>query len=161
VLVLGIGLLGVAALQVTSINSSQEGLFRSQATEIAESVAARMRAAKLAIYDGNTTLTQVITAYAGAPYACANPPASCITGTCSAAELVAFDIYETCNMAQTELPEGEVYVSVVSGIRSRVAVAWTPSAARADVGQVEVVNLECANMNVPDGKDCVILEVIP
>ncbi|NVJ50885.1 MAG: type IV pilus modification protein PilV, partial [Gammaproteobacteria bacterium] len=144
VLVLGIGLLGVAALQVTSINSNQEGLFRGQATEIAESVAARMRSAKLAIYDGTTTLNQVITAYAEEPYACANPPTSCITGTCSAAQLVAFDKYETCLMAQNELPEGQIYVRLMSGVRSRVVVAWTPAAARSDLGQKQILNAECA-----------------
>ena len=50
-LVLGIGLLGVAALQITSLNSNQEGYFRSQATEIAESLASKMRTARMSIYD--------------------------------------------------------------------------------------------------------------
>ncbi|MEE4245597.1 MAG: type IV pilus modification protein PilV [Kangiellaceae bacterium] len=160
-LILGVGLLGVAAMQVTSINSNQEGYFRSQATDIAENVANRMRTARLATYDGNTTLLDVINAYQGAPYACDAAPASCMAANCNAAQLIAYDRWETCDLAQTELPEGEIYVQNVSGIRTRVAVAWTPIAARADLGQNQILNVQCQTVGVPNNKDCVILEVIP
>jgi type IV pilus modification protein PilV len=163
-LVLAVGLLGVAALQLTSINSSQEGYHRSQATEIAESLVSKMRAAKLVVFaNGNaTTLADVIAAYVGAPYNCPAPVTSCITGQCNPAETVAFDRWEACNLAQTELPNGSVYVQNVAGIRVRVAVAWTPTASRQDQGQIAgVVNANCASLGVPATQDCVILEVVP
>lgn len=162
-LVLGVGLLGVAALQLTSVNSSQEGYFRSQATEIAESLASKMRTARFATYDdGATTVANVINAYVGGPYACQAAVTNCSQNQCSPAEMVAFDQWEVCQQAESELPEGGVYVQNVSGIRARIAVAWTTSAARADLGQVAgVVNPLCANFNLPNGQDCVILEIVP
>lgn len=162
-LILGVGLLGVAALQVTSINSSQEGYFRSQATEIGENLASKLRAAKLATYDDNNTqIGTVINAYVGAPYACPAPVTSCVTQSCSPNELAQFDRWEVCNEAATELPDGEVYVANVAGTHVRIAVAWTPTAARADTGQIGgIVNAQCASLNIPAGRDCVILEVVP
>nr|WP_198325216.1 type IV pilus modification protein PilV [Permianibacter aggregans] len=46
VLVLAIGLLGVAALQMSSMKSGMEGYFRSQATALAEDLASRVRASR-------------------------------------------------------------------------------------------------------------------
>ena len=102
----------------------------------------------------------MISSYTGSPYDCSNP-SSCISGSCNESELIAFDRYQVCNSAASELPEGEVYVQNVSGIRSRIAVAWTPVSAREDIGQKQIINSECVNVGIPDTKDCVILEVIP
>lgn len=46
VLILAVGLLGVAALQMTSVRSGAEGYLRSQATAIAEDFASRIRAGR-------------------------------------------------------------------------------------------------------------------
>ncbi len=161
-LILGVGLLGTAALQVTSLNSNQSGYFRSQATSIAEDVASRMRAAKMSLYDNSTlTIADVLLEYSAAPYSC-NAGTSCITGTCSISELADYDQSELCNRAAAELPDGAVYVVNTSGIRAQVAVAWTPVSARSDLGQTtQIVNESCADVQVPNGMDCVILEVIP
>ncbi|PWK50915.1 type IV pilus modification protein PilV [Pleionea mediterranea] len=161
-LILGIGLLGVAAMQVTSVNSSQEGYYRSQATEIAESVASRMRTTRMSIYDGITTFADVIEDYAGEPYDC-SAVKSCIGSDCNDEELVNFDKWQLCQVASRDLPGGEIYVRNVSGLRSRVAVSWDVAQARQDTGQRTILNNQCSSVGVPDnqGKDCVVLEIIP
>lgn len=164
-LILGIGLLGIAALQVTSINTNQSGYFRSQATAISNDLSARIRASKSAFY-GGSTVNQIINAYTGTPYTCDAAVKSCLTNSCNEAEVVEFDKWEVCDMATNLLPDGEVYVVGASGIRMKVAIAWTPVESREDLGLTDnenTINTLCADVNIPadSGKDCVILEVVP
>ena len=164
-LILGIGLLGVAALQMSSINTNQSGYYRSQATSISIDLSARIRSAKSAYY-GGSSVNQIINAYTETPYLCDAAAKSCIANSCTEAEVVAFDKWEVCEMAKNLLPDGEVYVIGASGIRMKVAIAWTPVESRQDLGLTDnenTSNTRCADANVPadSGKDCVILEVVP
>ncbi len=164
-LILGVGLLGVAALQVTSLTSNQSGFYRGQASAIADDVASRVKAAKFAFYDGNTDVSQIISGYTGAPYACGDAPASnCDGSDCSSAQMAVFDQWQTCNSASLQLPDGEVFVVSGGGDKVQIAVAWTPVASRPDFGEgaaSEFINLACAPLGVAAEKDCVILEVVP
>lgn len=163
VLVLGIGLLGVAALQLTSLNANQEGYYRSQATEIAENLASKMRVAKNELYNGSSLLSDIVADYdsTSTAFSCTAAATSCVDSVCTQAQRVAYDRWQVCDAAQNDLPDGEVFVTVVNGIRARIAVAWTPTSARTDLGQVQVLNQRCTGLGVADTKDCVILEVIP
>ena len=53
-LILSIGLLGFAAIQMSALNATEEGYLRSQATAIAESSAARMKANRVYLLQGAT-----------------------------------------------------------------------------------------------------------
>ena len=166
--ILGVGLLGVAALQLTSINSNQEGQFRTQASAVAEDLQSRIRGSRMALYESNLDssvfVKNMITAYSDAPYTCGSAPAKkCVSSSdCSPAEVVTYDKWEMCELAKTELPEGEVYVRSVAGsVHAQIAVAWTPTAAREDLGQKTIVNSACTSVGVSASKDCVILQVIP
>lgn len=164
ILILAVGLLGVAALQISSINNNQSGYFRSQATSIGNDLAARIRASKMAFYSGGATVDDIIAAYTDTPYTCDAAVTSCVDNSCSPAELRLFDKWQVCNAAEIELPEGEVFVQNSSGDRLQIAVAWTPIDTRQDLGQGTTdnfINTRCAALNVADTKDCVIFEVIP
>ena len=99
-LVLAIGLLGLAGLQVRSLNNTQSAYYRSLATELAYDLADRMRANNL----GLSTYTT------GSPA----PIASCknLNG-CNSAQMAQNDLYEW-NSGIITLPSGQGIVCFYS-----------------------------------------------
>ena len=189
VLILAVGLLGVAALQLSSLNSGQEGYFRSQATAIAEDFASRVRVnrdiARMAtppwglpawnppapdVADPMGAMqTYLNTYYAGAPFVCAAPPAQICrandgapSAVCTEPQQVAFDVFEPCNQAATLLPVGRLWSRVV-GTRLIVAVSWQVSEPREDTGEELIVNSLCRVefAAMAQNEDCVLMEVVP
>ena len=178
-LVLGIGLLGVAALQVSSVSSNQEGFFTSQATSIAEDYASRVRGAKMAsivpsvwetptVMSSAQTLPNILASYnAGGVMACANPPnpicrnnEGAAPASCSLSQMGAFDQWEVCSAAEDTLPEGKVRTQL-SGNRLTIIVDWEPASERADIGNLKNVNSNCVVLTGSDSRNCVIMEVYP
>ncbi len=169
VLILGIGLLGVAALQISSTSSNMEGFFQSQATSIAEDAASRLRASKMiTILPGSTTdqgtyIANYITAGA---LGCAKPTQFCrrdgatAADNCSLAELAAFDKWELCDTASNTLPEGKVYI-LGNVSRVTIAVEWASAKARADMGQIDNLNNNCNAITGNADRNCVIVELVP
>lgn len=110
--ILSVGLLGLAALQTTGMKYNQSAYEFSQATNAAYNILDRMRAN----YPTATTTTDYTTAFTAAP---TNPGFSCDgTGnTCTGAQLAQYDIYQwKTDVAQT-LPggEGSVQLQMVNG----------------------------------------------
>ena len=106
VLVLSIGLVGVAALQGVSLKNTQSAFMRSQATALAYDVADRMRAnvtsARSGLYDSGSY----------------DPPAT-VTGCksttgCTAQDMAEHDLAEWNAAIATYLPMGEGVVCVDS-----------------------------------------------
>jgi type IV pilus assembly protein PilV len=100
VLVLSIGLLGLAGLQASSLRNSQSAYFRSQATEMAYDIADRMRAnlagastAGGQLYD-NTGKTSTSDNGHESEYDSehSSTEASCETNACSPSEVAAYDV---------------------------------------------------------------------
>lgn len=91
ILVLAIGLLGLAGLQATSLRNNQSAYNRSQATQLAYDIADRMRANVLGI----TTYT---TGTALAVANCKN------TSGCSPVEMAANDLFEWNSAISVALP---------------------------------------------------------
>lgn len=172
-LILGVGLLGVAALQVSSVSSNQEGLFTSQASAIADDYASRVRAARLSTLTwGGGDFPVFFAEYHNgdnAAIAC-NPDAPvaplCRSNqgadaqSCTLQELGAFDKWEACSAAATQLPDGKLRV-INNGIRLSVVVDWDSAAARKDTGNENVVNAGCQSMTGSSERNCIILELIP
>ena len=170
-LVLAIGLLGVAALQLSSLSGSQEGYARSQAVAIAEDLSSRIRAGRQQALsspnwgDGGDTarlaLAEYIAQYAAVtPYQCGTlaepePPATwCrpdeaegeVGGECTAVEQVAFEIWEVCSQAQNLLPFGRVHVvtNALNNNRATIAVSWQAAERREDGPQeIDIRNPVC------------------
>jgi len=189
VLVLAIGLLGVAALQMTSLNSGQDGYFRTQATAIAEDLSSRIvinsradefSASYLDLVGGAsaTSLADYLANFVASPYVCpAVPPPEPPPGniycrpdvaigeagqTCTAAQNITFDMWEVCKSARDLLPGG-VVSTVQNGNRLSIAVGWqavTVTSGGAD--NQDIRNPRCvAQFAMAPEFDCVVVEAIP
>lgn len=175
-LILGVGLLGVASLQVASVSSNQEGFFSAQATSIAEDLASRIRSSRLAMTVPQSTLNQNTYSanYVDAGgYGCSgsappmcradggNPPSPlCSDGVSDLIDVSTYDKWDICEIALNTLPQGKVRV-LSSGWRLSIVVAWDPVTARSDMGQKQNVNTHC-NVVVGDASEnCIILEILP
>lgn len=128
VLVLAVGLLGMASLTVGSLKNNQGAFLRTQATILAYDMADRMRSntaqAISGSYDGKTTNATIT-----AP--------SCIANGCSGADRVDADIFawkqqiEGANGNMAMLPGGEGSISgtggggaTVAGTTFTITITW-------------------------------------
>ena len=100
--VLSIGLLGLAGLQLTSVTNTRDAYYRSQALMLSYDIADRMRAnwTQIGDYDGNTNTT---------------PVSACrTTGGCVNASDMADDDLALWRQAVAALPGGEGIVCIDS-----------------------------------------------
>ena len=112
-LVLAVGLLGLAGLQVISLRNNQSAYNRSQATQLAYDIADRMRANVLGI----TTYT---TGTALAVANCKN------TSGCSPVEMAANDLFEWNTAISAALPNGAVgTLTPTSPGMYSINISWT------------------------------------
>lgn len=112
-IVMSVGMLGIASLYVQSMQAGRTSLFRHNAVTLAGDVADRIRA--------NPT--------AGATYAGAGADFNCVAMgvNCSAPQMAAQDILTWQAQALTSLPEGEVEVvfdNAVTPPTYRISVVW-------------------------------------
>lgn len=131
--VMSIGLLGIAALYVESLRSGTSALLRSQAVGLASDMADRIRANPTAgtayekTVDQNGTVTAACTSAAGA------------TGTCTVAQMAATDIAQWAqhlddrqddpSRGRLGLPLGRGTIAVSAGTPRvyTITVQWTES----------------------------------
>lgn len=106
-LVLGIGLLGILALQATSLQHNQSAYLESQAAFLANDILDRMRANKVNVATYKTDLTSSVSA-----------PANCASTTCSPAQLVSWDLSQWKQLVASTLPSGRGAVDVISAASS-------------------------------------------
>jgi type IV pilus assembly protein PilV len=116
-LVLAVGLLGLAGLQVTSLKNNQSAYNRSQATQLAYDMADRMRANVA----GVTTYTTIL------PSA-ATPKANCTPLTpnplgCSPTEMAENDLYQWNLAVINTLPMGVGGIAPTTG-GFTIAISW-------------------------------------
>lgn len=133
-LVVGVGLLGIAALQLNALRNSSDAQFRGIASDLAWSLADRMRANIRGFAEGGYSAGSGVSC-GGAPTSCAmHPGGSAITEAdgCSLADMAAYDLYEVAcsdNGAATLLPGGTVAVQCVGvcaqGATVNITVSWT------------------------------------
>ena len=170
ILILGIGLLGVASLQVSSIASNQEGFYTSQATSIAEDFASRIRSAKMITMVPDSTVdyaTFLANYVVVGELSCTTAPTSMcksIGGSspdnCGFTEMALFEQWEACSIAEATLPEGKVRI-VSTGDRLSIIVDWSSASERKDLGTKKIVNQNCAAITGSSERNCVMLEVVP
>jgi type IV pilus assembly protein PilV len=176
-LILGVGLLGVAALQVSSVTSNQEGYFHSQATSIAEDLASKIRASQLvtviATTDGGTRTNipyaTYLNSYQQNPIDCSVAAADCVGANCSGAQVAAFDFQEACSLAESSLPNPQLRVvtntAAAAGgapaTRLSIVVDWDSAAAKTGAGEVQNINTRCQAFTGSSTRNCIILELMP
>lgn len=170
-LVLGVGLLGVAALQVSSVSNNQEALFQSQANLIANDIASRIRSSATVMSiesDPESARTRIVRDVYMSHYvsagalSCDSEPKQCISTpgnptSCTLEENADFELYEICKLAEELLPEGKVKITNNLN-KMKVEVEWTAAAARKDMGQTHI---RSCDGTASEEKACIALEFVP
>jgi type IV pilus assembly protein PilV len=103
-LVIAVGLLGMAGLQIQSLRQGQSAYYRSVATQLAYDMGDRMRGNLKGVIDNGYNRTGLTTDYATQVAACAT------AAGCSAADLAKNDAYEWQELVKALLPGGEAIV---------------------------------------------------
>jgi type IV pilus assembly protein PilV len=97
VVVLAIGLLGMAALQMNGLRNNQSAYFRAQATQLAYDMADRMR----------TNIVEARDAASGGTYNNgASTTNNCATGACTTAQMTGYDFSQWNTELTAQLPSG-------------------------------------------------------
>lgn len=112
-IIMSVGMLGIAGLYVHSMRAGSTSLFRHHAVTLAGDVADRIRA----------------NPRAGAAYELAGANNNCVGAgiDCSAAEMAANDIYQWGLQAASSLPEGTVRIVFDGGVAPptyQITIAW-------------------------------------
>lgn len=152
-LVLGIGVMGYAALQLRSVKMSEDTYSRSQAMAIAQDAIERVRAN----IDG---LPTYLATNWGAELAA---PATRCTYTnaipatpCTAAQMVANDVYELRTTVNSMLPTGAIAVAPCDQLTC-VTVSWNETT----VANCDQDDINDDNNDLDNTASCVRLEFIP
>lgn len=152
--VVSLGVLGVAGLQLTGMQHSTGGFNRSKALLYAEDMASRMRLNRAAFdgaaaglaYDGHDSSTGGYCAVFAGPVC--DERSGSAAQACDASELAAFDLYSvSCGVdgdggvAGSDLPNGVLTVNCdapcAAGSTWTIAVDWREGNAVADVDTVD------------------------
>ena len=147
-LVMSIGVLGYADLQLRALGSSEDAFVRSQAMAIAQDAVERISANR----SGVPTYSD------GANWPVAvqqNRPANwmeCVDNICGSAQMAQWDIDQLAWMAGDLLPGGRIdAVDCQGSVALCVRVAWNEDAPP-----------DCENAaGAVSNRDCVVLEVVP
>lgn len=131
-LILSIGLLGLAALQTTGLRSNQMANMRTLATQAAYDITDRMRANELAMGVDRDPDTGIVTYVAGndsyiitRTAADPVPTVDCTTNECTPAQLATFDLSQWRNRV-SQLPGGKSEITGPAGavFEHTVIVYW-------------------------------------
>lgn len=150
--ILSIGLLGIAGMQVTGVRSNQGSYSRSQATAIMNDLAERMHNNLPGVAAGNYTGLDSSGGCGPAPTACGQENGGSAPARCTAQQMAAYDFYTvTCGLptgvagvragridqmlaggrAQVECinnaapPVAVAAANCLVGFRHRITVSWT------------------------------------
>ena len=124
--ILSVGLLGIAALISTALKSNGSAYMRTQATALAYNIIDRMRANLPAANNLAYKVSMPASAATG------NIPATCTVANCTSAQLAIYDIGQWEYDLGTQLPQGRgaVAAATAGGIVSvKVTVLWNDSRA--------------------------------
>jgi type IV pilus assembly protein PilV len=106
-LVLSVGLLGLAGLQVSSLKTAQNASLKQEATFLLYDLLERMRSNRQAVLAGSYIKTTNCNQL---------PPTSCTAATCSPAQQAAYDVYTVlCKGDSNHLPSGQLVITCPAG----------------------------------------------
>ncbi|MCK5922282.1 MAG: type IV pilus modification protein PilV [Methylococcales bacterium] len=120
VLVISIGLLGLASLQGTSIRNNHDSYLRSQATLLGHGMLDRMRANRVQAITGQYDLALATTP--SSPKNCEDSASA--AAICNAVEMTLFDQASWANRVALGLPNGDASISsqILAGDRALITV---------------------------------------
>lgn len=131
IVIASIGLLALAGVNASSVRYTKMSQYRGTATQLANDIGERMRANKTGL--ANYALQTTFAAQAALPGAAATL-CNAYPGTCTAAQIAAYDLQTWQVLVRDQLPEGSVFV-VYQNVQSAadVWIAWRdPAVASAD-----------------------------
>lgn len=119
VLVFSLGMLGLAGLLIFAIQSNHVAYLRTQATFLAHSMASRMGANPVGLWNGNYNIAAI------------DPVGTAITTTCAAgcspADLATHDIQTWSQQLNTFLPDAKASITCTTN-----GISYTPTAGQVD-----------------------------
>jgi len=111
VFVLGLGVIGAAAMQLSALRTTQQSRFQTNATQLASEMADKMRAnaSQMKLSDDMNPFLSV--SYASLTDAAPTAPGKqCYAATCDSGELAGFDIYDFQKRVKATLPGGRAMI---------------------------------------------------
>lgn len=138
-IILSIGLLGLAALQANSMTNNHNAYLKSQATILANDMSDRLRANIVGVRAGSYNNINGIAVNPG-----------CITVGCTSAQMAAYDSFEWNTTLSQQLPAGQGTV-VGNGATFVITVRWDEARNGANGTGCDPANaadLKCAIMNI-------------
>lgn len=140
--VLSIGLLGLAGLQASSLRNNNSAYMRTQATILANDMLDRLRANAVGLSAGFYNSVNTIST---------SSDPNCITSGCTTAQIVQYDIWNWGQNVSTLLPSGGGTVAG-NGADSvfTITVMWDDArtgAAGTGCGTDETVDLKCLSVS--------------
>lgn len=105
VLILAIGLLGMAGLQVAGLRNNYSAYLRSQSTQLAYDIADRMRANPAGVIGGSYNNQ-------AAPNSAPSP--DCVSNSCTSSQMASKDLFDWTTTLAAQLPNGRGVVCIDS-----------------------------------------------
>ncbi len=102
--VMSVGMLGIAALYVTTLQAKTTSLSRMQAVNLAHDMADRIRANPNTTAASNYTFTESSTATATPGVLCVNNTTTAPSANCTADQLATYELFQWSNLALNTLP---------------------------------------------------------
>jgi type IV pilus assembly protein PilV len=137
--ILAVGMLGIAGLLVTTLKSNSSAYLKQQAVQSAYDVLDNMRANQAQAIAGtyNACNMQVNCASGLSSPSATEPSPSCDTAACTAAQMAAWDLWRWTAVDLPQLPGGTGSVNattVAGGTLVTVIVQWNDSPAASKLG---------------------------
>lgn len=154
VLILSVGVLGFAGMQLKALKSTGDSFDRGQATVLAGDIVSR-----IAVNPGQIATYATASSWADAPVTDEATPDwwnTCVTASCTQAALAAWDIKQSAWMVAHLLPNGGALVEQCSGtgvLTYCVTVAW-------DKTTTSSCDLSSTADDDGTNKECVVMEVV-
>lgn len=133
--IMSIGMLGIARMLLISHKSTSSSYLRQQAIQSGYDIIDRMRANRPLALSGNYNTNNLVTS--GAPSIPNAPSTDCTSAICSPTQLAIYDIWYWLAHDVSQLPNGcGAVIAVAAGVNTvvTVTVQWDDSPAQKNLG---------------------------
>ena len=153
-LVLSVGLLGLAGLQVSSLKTTQNASLKQEATFVLYDLLDRMRSNRQSVIAGNYIKIT----------ACSQTPPQACTDSCSATQQAAYDVYQIlCRSGSNRLPDAQLVISCPNssdcGRGLHFLLSWTERMEQAGIQQTTAANTGTPSTTSEKENDSISLEM--
>lgn len=150
--VIAIGMLGVASMLMVSHKASSSSYLRQQAIQCAYNMIDKMRANRQIAINGGYNVSNLVSS--GAPTPPSAPAVNCVTSTCTSSQIATYDVWYWLTSDVTQLPNGAGSITTaVNGGNTivTVIVQWSDAPAQNLLGaggQVSSTNAATAQFSI-------------